>query len=276
RLEKLKESGALAEYHGLFPWLVSARLQAENAEIYQRALTPEFRQAWKAALTQSGLAVDKLGELAPASAPMNPQDLLATPVRQILSGQIIEQDGSVALAIWLGEHDPRRVLASLSGLEGVRYFSQKDQLNRVAQQHRDRSLVMLAIGVVVMSLLIGLQQRNLVKVLLTLLPALASCLFIFAAWALLGEEVSFLHVIGLLLSISLCVDYGIFFMDNRGQDADITYHAIASSTLTTVASFGALGLAKTPTLPILAVSVSLGVSLGFLLCPLLISSRKRV
>jgi predicted exporter len=86
----------------------------------------------------------------------------------------------------------------------------------------------------------------------------------------MGEEVSFLHVIGLLLALSLCVDYGIFFMDNRGQDTDITYHAIASSTLTTLASFGALGLAKTPTLPILALSVSLGVTVGFLLCPLLI------
>ncbi len=102
------------------------------------------------------------------------------------------------------------------------------------------------------------------------LPSLAAALFIFASWALLGEELSFVHVIGLLLSISLCVDYGIFFIENRGRDSNVTYHAIAASTLTTLASFGALGLGKTPTLPILAMSVSLGVTLGFLLCPLLI------
>jgi predicted exporter len=134
---------------------------------------------------------------------------------------------------------------------------------------------MLGIGIAVMALFIGFQQRSMGKVLLTLLPSVASVLFIFAAWVLMGEEVSFLHVIGLLLSVSLCVDYGIFFMDNRGQDTDVTYHAIASSTLTTLASFGALGLGKTPTLPILALSVSLGVTLGFLLCPLLISLKPR-
>ncbi|MCX7114138.1 MAG: MMPL family transporter [Proteobacteria bacterium] len=274
RLQKLKSSGDLTEYHGLFPWLASARLQAQNAATYNEALTPAFRDAWRVALLKTGLAVDKLASLPPASAkPLLPEAVLATPVRQILSGQIIEQKTGVALSIWLGKHDPGKLAESLAGLEGVRYFSQKDQLDRMARQHRDRSLDMLAVGVAVMSLFIWLQQRNAVKVLLTLLPALSAVLFIFAAWAVLGEEVSFLHVIGLLLSVSLCVDYGIFFMDNRGHDTDITYHAIASSTLTTLASFGALGLAKTPSLPILAVSVSLGVTLGFLLCPLLIRSE---
>ncbi len=274
RLQKLKSSGDLTEYHGLFPWLASAQLQAQNAATYNEALTPAFRDAWRAALLKAGLAVDKLASLPPASAkPLLPEAVFATPVRQILSGQVIEQKTGVALSIWLGKHDPGKLAESLAGLEGVRYFSQKDQLDRMARQHRDRSLDMLAVGIAVMSLFIWLQQRNAVKVLLTLLPALSAVLFIFAAWAVMGEEVSFLHVIGLLLSVSLCVDYGIFFMDNRGHDTGITYHAIASSTLTTLASFGALGLAKTPTLPILAVSVSLGVTLGFLLCPLLIRSE---
>lgn len=271
RLRRLQEAGALAEYHGLFPWLVSARLQAANAKAYGEAATPEFQAAWRAALAKAGLAVDKLGALAPApAAPLDPHAMLAGPARHALSGQLAEGRQGVALSLWLGEHDAGKLAEGLSGLEGVRYFSQKDQLDRVARQHRDRSLAMLAAGVLVMSLLIWLQQRDAARVLLTLLPSLASVLFIFAAWAALGEEVSFLHVIGLLLSVSLCVDYGIFFMDNRGRDTGVTYHAIASSTLTTLASFGAMGLARTPTLPILALSVSLGVSLGFLLCPLLI------
>jgi len=271
RLNELKQAGVIGEFHGLFPWMVSDALQAENAQIYQQALTPSFQEAWRTALTKAGLSLDKLGRLAPpASEPMRPEAVLASPVHHILSGQIIEGQTGVALTLWLGEHDADKLAEGLKGLEGTRYFSQKDQLDRLAAQYRDRSLVMLGIGILVMCLFIWLQQRAIRKVLLTLLPSLASVLFIFAVWALMGEEVSFLHVIGLLLSVSLCVDYGIFFMDNRGEDSDITYHAIASSTLTTLASFGALGLGKTPTLPILALSVSLGVTLGFLLCPLLI------
>ncbi len=273
RLKSLKQAGVLSEYHGLFPWLASQDLQAENARIYAQALTPQFQEAWRVALTKAGLSVDRLGLLPPPAAePLDPGSVLATPVRQILSGQVIDGQNGVALSLWLGEHNPDKLIEGLTGLEGTRYFSQKDQLDHLAGQYRDRSLVMLAIGIAVMGLFIWLQQRDLRKVLLTLLPSVASVLFIFATWALMGEEVSFLHVVGLLLSVSLCVDYGIFFMDNRGQDTDITYHAIAASTLTTLASFGALGLGKTPTLPILAVSVSLGVTIGFMLCPLLIKT----
>jgi predicted exporter len=244
--------------------------------VYTQALSPQFQQAWRAGLSQTGLSLDKLGNLPPAIAePLQPETVLASPVRDILSGQIIAGQAGVALALWLGDHDPVQLAAGLAGLEGVRYFSQKDQLDQLAVHYRDRSLLMLAMGIALMSVFILWQQRKISKVLLTLLPTLASVLFIFAIWALIGEEVSFLHVIGLLLAVSLCVDYGIFFMDNRGENTDVTYHGIAASTLTTLASFGALGLGKTPTLPILALSVSLGVTLGFLLCPLLIHKPSR-
>jgi predicted exporter len=179
----------------------------------------------------------------------------------------------VVLSLWLGDHDPNALQQAFQDLPGVRYFSQKDQLDHLAAVYRDRSLLMLAIGGLVMALFIYIQQRSVLKTGLTLLPAAIGTLFIFAIWALMGEELSFLHVIGLLLSISLCVDYGIFFMENRGGDSLITYQAIAVSTLSTVASFGALGLGKTPTLPILALSVSLGVGVGFVLCPILIPKK---
>ena len=271
RLKALQQAGVLSEYHGLFPWLTSQALQNENRAVYDQALTPQFQAAWRSALSKSQLSTDKLGNL-PASnnQPLLPEAVLESPVRHILSGQLLAGQKGVTLSLWLGEHDPARLIQGLKGLAGTRYFSQKDQLDHLAAQYRDRSLRMLVIGIAIMAGFMWLQQRQLRKVLLTLLPSLAAVLFIFATWAVIGEELSFLHVIGLLLAVSLCVDYGIFFMDNRGQDSHVTYQAIAASTLTTLASFGALGLGKTPTLPILALSVSLGVSLGFLLCPLLI------
>jgi len=272
RLQLLKNQGIVIEYHGLFPWLVSQSLQTRNAAFYEEAVSEPFRLTWRAALSQAGLSVGKLGDLASVSEQtLHPEAVLNSEVGQILSGRVLKNQQGVALAVWLGRHDPAKLSEGLKGLVGVRYFSQKDQLNRLASQYRDSSLRMLAVGILVMAFFIGIQQRDPRKLVLTLLPSLVATLFIFAGWALIGEEVSFLHVIGLLLAISLCVDYGIFFVENRAQDSAVAYHAIAASTLTTLVSFGALGLGKTPTLPILALSVSLGVGVGFLLCPLLIA-----
>ncbi|WP_150046245.1 MMPL family transporter [Methylomonas rhizoryzae] len=276
RLQTLQGEARLSGYQGLFPWLVSQQLQHRNSETYNAAITPKFRETWHAALNAQGLAADKLALRAAGHDFLDSAALLTSPVQQILAGQSLQTEHGAGFALWLGDHDPAVVANALQGLPGVRYYSQKDQLDALAARYRDRSLWMLALGIVAMGLCVAWQQHSVRIGLLTLLPCLAATLFIFGAWAVLGEALSFLHVIGLLLAISLCVDYGIFFIDRNSRDSLITYHAIAASTLTTLASFAALGLGKTPTLPILALSVCLGVGLGFLLCPLLIPRRAEI
>jgi predicted exporter len=274
RLHKLKKSGALSEYFGLYPWLVSGRLQQENADYYNRAVDSRFMTAWRTALLDTGLSADKLAIGPQPVTAMRPDFALSPEVRQILSGQIIEQPDSVALVIWLGDHDPTVVSKALEGLPGVRYFSHHDMLNDLARDYRDNSLVMLGWGLLVIYLLLWLRYRQLKKAWFSMLPATLAALFIFAAWAALGQEVSFLHVMCLLLAVSICEDYGIFFLDNGGQDINATYQAIGASMLTTAVSFAALGLAENATLRIVSVAVTLGVVLGFLLCPLLITAKE--
>jgi predicted exporter len=156
----------------------------------------------------------------------------------------------------------------------VRYFSQRDLLNDLARDYRSRSLEMLGWGLGVIYLLLWLRYRHAGRALFSLLPALLAALFIVAAWAVLDQEVSFLHILCLLLAVSICEDYGIFFLDNGGGDIHLTYQAIAVSMLTTAVSFGALGLAENPTLRVVAMAVTLGIVLGFLLCPLLIRTER--
>lgn len=276
RLQGLVRAGLLRGYHGLHPWLLSTGLQRENAEAYAKALTPEFLAGWRTALAKAGLAVDKLGHPAPsAQQPIFPEAMLTPAVRGVLSGQIIEQPDGVALVLWLGAHQPAAVAEALAGLPGVRYFSQRDLLNELARDYRDQSLEMLGWGLLAIYALLWLRYRHASKAFFSLLPAVVAALAIFASWALLGEEVSFVHVLCLLLAVSICEDYGIFFLDNGGDDIMATYRAIGASMLTTAVSFGALGLAENPTLQVVAVAVTLGIVLGFVLCPLLIPGDLR-
>jgi predicted exporter len=274
RLRKLKETGAVSEYYGLYPWLVSASLQQDNAIRYNQAVDEKFQSAWRAALRDAGLSVDKLALSTQTVTAMKPGFALSPEIRQILSGQIIEHPGGMALIIWLGDHDPAAVAKALEDLSGVRYFSHHDLLNGLARDYRDRSLVMLGWGLLLIYLMLWARYRQVKKAWFSLLPAMLATLFIFAAWAALGQEVSFLHVMCLLLAVSICEDYGIFFLDNGGQDVYATYQAIGASMLTTAVSFAALGLAENATLRTVSVAVTLGVVLGFLLCPLLIRAER--
>ncbi|QSA98866.1 MMPL family transporter [Methylococcus sp. EFPC2] len=273
-LRGLKSDGKLKDYFGLYPWLVSSHLQTANASAYAAAVEGDFSPAWRKALAEAGLAVDKLGRLAPAQDAAAPASLLSDNVRQILSGQILQTTSGTALVIWLGAHEPAAVTQALQNLPEVRYFSQKDLLNGLAQRYRDRSFTLLGWGLLGIYALLWLRYRAARKAFFSLFPATIAGLVLFAAWAALGQEVSFLHLMCLLLAVSICEDYGIFFLDNGGGDIRATYQAIAPSMLTTAVSFAALGLAENPTLRILAGAVTLGIVLGFLLCPLLIRADR--
>ena len=79
---------------------------------------------------------------------------------------------------------------------------------------------------------------------------------------------------GFLLVIAICVDYGIFYQENRGGDINLTYQAMAVSMLTSAIAFGSLIAAESTSLRILSGVVAFGVILGFVLCPLIIKQIK--
>jgi predicted exporter len=99
---------------------------------------------------------------------------------------------------------------------------------------------------------------------------LLSTLIILAIWSFSGEPLSFLHLVGFLLVISICDDFTIFYQENPGGDIVLTYQAIAASMLTSALGFGCLIVAQTSILRTLAEIVTGGVLLGFLLCPIII------
>jgi predicted exporter len=104
----------------------------------------------------------------------------------------------------------------------------------------------------------------------TLLPAVCAIIFIFGVWSILKQPISFLHLIGSLLAVAICVDYGIFYSENRSGNRALTYQAMGASMLTTFVAFASLSISSNPLLQTLSVAVTLGVGIGYLLCPILI------
>ena len=271
RLDALKIKGVLENYYGLYPWMLSQKLQQRNEEALQAELTDKHIEWWRLALAQQKLSVDRLGQLALSTAPrFYPKDLLDSPLRHLVDGQFVQAKDRVLVIIWLAMHSPNAVKAGLAGLDGVTYFSQRDLLNQMAERYRNRAVTMLLAGSCIILFMLIIRYKSSITAGRILMPALVSALSILAGWAYSGNSLSFLHLVGFLLVIAICVDYGIFFSENRAGNKGLTYQAMAVSMLTSALAFGSLGFADSASLRALSGTVAFGVILGFLLCPILI------
>lgn len=270
-LDRIKDQGGLSDYFGLYPWLLSQKQQQHNAQVLKTALTDTVKQNWQKALNDQGLSVEHLGHFNyPTSHTLTLEQVLKSPIGRLLDNQVVVNEKETLIIIWLGEHQPEVVQKALEHVPQVLYFSQRDLLNKMAITYQERAEGMLVAGFLFIIGLLSFRYNNLWKAVLTLVPAMVSTLIILAIWSFAGEPLSFLHLVGILLVISICDDFTIFYQENPGGDLILTYQAIAASMLTSALGFGCLLVAQTSLLRTLGTVVAGGVILGFLLCPVII------
>lgn len=275
-LDTLKPSPALTDYYGLYPWLLSEHQQVVNKQLLSRYFTPENLARWRQALGQQGLSVEQLGHFNdPQAHTLTLPEVLATPIKKLLDNRVIQGQQQTILMIWLAEHQPEAVKAALAGIDGVHYFSQRDLLNTMLDTYTDRAQHLLLAGLLAIILILLVRYKSWLKTLQTLAPALLSALIILGFWAVTGAVISFLHLVGFLLVVAICVDYGIFYQENRSGDRALTYQAMGAAMLTSALAFACLLVSDSTALKVLAGVVVLGVVLGYLLCPILIKPNDR-
>ncbi len=274
-LDQLKHTGELADYFGLYPWVLSAKQQHDNQQLLKKYLTDDKQLLWQQALKNQGLSVKRLGQLDYASnGVLSYQQVLETPVSKLIDSRIIVGKKQTIIMIWLSGHKPEVIQKILKPIKNAQYFSQRDMFNNMTRDYTQRAQKLLMIGLALIILVLLIRYKSIFKTLQTLLPAVLAAFLILIVWSITGEAISFLHLVGFLLVIAICVDYGIFYQENRGGNIVLTYQAMAASMLTSALAFGSLMTAESTSLRIMAGVVTLGVVLGFLLCPLIIKVKQ--
>lgn len=279
RLQELQRQGQLDAWFPLFPWLASERLQQQNQQAWNAGLNDQLRKRWRRALTGAGLSATAFPPLSEAQRPpLSPQQVMHSPIAELLSSQWLPasagQTGASAI-IWLGRHQAAAVRASLQHIPTARYFSQRDNIHALSRDYRNKAQTLLAWGLLAILAMLSLRYRSITTALRVLTPAALSLLLVLALWGLSGAAMGMLQLIGLLLTAAVCVDYGVFFVENSGGDRARTFQAISISAITTAAAFGSLGAAENPAMHALAWTVAPGVLFGFLLCPLMLGGREQ-
>ena len=267
----LKQKGLLTDYFGLYPWLLSAQKQQLNHAQLEKHLTTENQLLWQRALKQQGLSIKRLGTFDyPLVEALTLEKVLESPVSKLIDSRIITGKQQTIIMIWLAVHQPEALKTALDTIDDAQYFSQRDMLNNMTRDYTEKAQILLSVGLALIILLLLSRYKNLLKMLQTLLPAILAAFLILVIWSFSGVAISFLHLVGFLLVVAICVDYGIFYQENRGGDIALTYQAMAASMLTSALAFGSLMTAESTSLRILAGVVAFGVVLGFILCPLII------
>jgi predicted exporter len=278
RLNGLVQSGELAGFDTPTRYLPSLALQRQRRE----ALPTEavLRDRLRAALEGLPLQATRLEpfvaavEQARTDALVDPSALAGTSLASGVDALLAQRgDRVVALlplhAPAVGAHpfaiDAARVTAALGeappgvSIAVLDLKHESDALYADYQKEAIR-LSLLGLGVIVLLLLVAL--RSATRVVRVIAPLILAVLVVSAALILSRQQLTILHLIGLLLIVAVGSNYALFF-DRRhpAADADERSTTLASlfiANLATVLGFGVLAFSTVPVLSALGMTVAPG------------------
>lgn len=217
------------------------------SKLFKRLDSPEVARQARA------LALKKTPDLLPEAWLQSP---MSTPFRPLWLGKQGEAWASVVTLT-----DEARPL----DLPGVDYVDHLADLGRLMGAFRARIGWILVGGYGIVSLfLLAVYKKEAWRI---LLPTLLASLFVAGLFGWLGLNYNLFCVFGILMSLDMGVDYGIFMQDSRSGDYKVSLLSSSLSALSTLLSFGLLALSHTPALQIFGLSVLLGIGGSWLLAP---------
>lgn len=204
-------------------------------------------------LTRHDLVGTSMGVLVDSLLVKRAQDyLVLMPLRPL-------EEGTVA-----GEIDLSRLTGALdqAGVAGVTVIDLLEETSRLFNSYLQEAVVLSGLGVLGISILLLAMLKSVVRTLNVLIPLGSSVVCITAAILASGTQLTILHLIGLLLVVAVGSNYALFFDRNSQPASQVDQRQLLVSliiaNLTTVGSFGLLGLSRVPVLSAIGITVGPG------------------
>jgi predicted exporter len=259
RLDTLVADGVLAGYRAVSDWLPPAAQQRADAELSARA----EQQAVAAVAAATGeepsrarFEKDVLTSARFLSSPAAPA------IRQQWLGPLGEKQYSILMLRGLdGPSVLPRLAEAAHGLEGVRWVDKTEEISRLLGRYRRIMGGLIVAGY--LAVLVTLLARFKREAWRAWVPSVLGTLITLAFFGWIGEPLQLFTVLGLLLLLGMGVDYGIFLLEHPGDGS--AWLAVALAGVSTLLSFGLLGLSATPALRTFGLAMLLGeVTIWFL------------
>lgn len=273
RLAAARAEGALAGYRSVVDLIPSVATQTETLRRMRDDAT--FLPRLRAALVRAGFVAAAFQPFEQAlrepASPLTPATLLRTDLADLIAPFRAPLAHRVA---YLTPVEGGRDLAErLRGLDGVYYLDQESLFSAAYGRFRGRTVTLLAVGLVLVLGTLLARYRDLRIAAIGMLPAVIGAGAALGVEALRGVSGSMMHVIGALLVLSMGVDYGIYALESRQHrdERATTLLGMLLAALTTVLSFGLLGLSENPALAAIGATVGVGMVFTVVASPVVLA-----
>jgi predicted exporter len=166
-----------------------------------------------------------------------------------------------------------RAAIAQSAVPGAQLLDLKGEADRLYAGYLSEAarLALVGLGAIVLLLLIAL--RSPARVARVVAPLALSVLAITALLVALGQQLTILHIVGMLLIVAVGSNYALFFdraaTHPHEGSVPLTLASLAVANLATVSAFGVLACSSVPVLADLGVTVAPGTLLALLFAALL-------
>jgi predicted exporter len=266
-------AGDLETFQSAHELIWSADLQRRSHEMFTQ--DPTLPSRFEAALKAEGFVASAFRPLdesygAPGPGPLTLEALQKSPLVDLVRPFRVALGHEVALVTTLGGvRDLRTISARLGDLPDVFVLDQRAFLQDAYGRIRTRTLEMIAVGLVVVFLIVHVRYRKVRLSLAAFLPAVLAVATTLALLAIRGTPLNLMHLVGVLMVLSMGADYAIFVVESRDHPEELgaTLVSLIVAMLSTVLSFGLLGMSANPALAALGITAGLGTLLSVVFAP---------
>jgi predicted exporter len=177
---------------------------------------------------------------------------------------LLTQDSSVLV---IENAADKAKLARIADEHGALYSDRFQEISQTLKALRARASIFLAMTCALIFCVLAYFYKGAKKAALMALPTFLSVIIALGVFGFAGVQISLFHILALFLVVYLGADYVIFRAEEKDREGH-TGVAVALSCLTSIATFGALGLTSFAVTKALGLTLCLGLTFSYLLSPL--------
>lgn len=167
--------------------------------------------------------------------------------------------------------DATQVRAALTatGLTGVYFVDLKAESDKLYESYLREAILLSLAGLLAILALLYAVTRSPGRVLRIAAPLAIAVAVVIAGLVLSGQQLTILHLVGILLVVAVGSNYALFFDQGAGGIQPRTLASLLLAVGTTVAGFGIMGFSSVPVLNAIGVTVAPGAILALVFSAIL-------